>query len=430
MRDEERRWFSTLHGPVHGKEGWGFLELVSTMIRDEAITNALDGPPVPEKMHAAVLFGFNDVRLVEREVPSPGLEEVLIRVESCAICAGDIKIITRGMLKQPPFGSFIIGHEYAGTIVAVGEGITTFRPGDRVTVEVHKGCGQCRNCLEGKHTACLNYGDRSKGHRANGFTTDGGFAEYVVNHVNTVVKIPDNMSFDEATIITTAATPLFGIDKTGQCIVGDTLAVLGPGPIGLMAVQCSKALGAGRVILTGTRDERLDLGRSLGADHVINVHREDAVKRMRELTDGIGVDLTLVACGSQEGLQQALEATRCGGSIVLLAHFDDPVTVEIGLAVQKDIDLYAVRGEGRRSVHRVLDLMSKGRIVGRPLITHTFRLSEINRALTTAVSRSEGALKVVVHPQPGARVPYGVGRTRRQRRSAPCTSESTIEGWR
>ena len=331
----------------------------------------LAGQLIPEKMQAAVLFGFNDVRLVERPVPRPGRDEVLIRVESCSICAGDIKIITRGMLKQPPFGTFIIGHEYAGTIVATGEGVTDFRPGDRVTVEVHKGCGQCRNCLEGKYTACLNYGDTGKGHRANGFTTDGGFAEYAANHVNTVVKIPDNLSFDEATIITTAGTPLFAVDKAGGCIVGENVAVLGPGSIGLMAVQCCQALGAGRVILTGTRGERLELGRRMGADHLVNVRKENAVQRMRELTGGIGVDLCLVTSGSQDSFQQALEGTRRGGVIVLIAHFDDPVMVEIGLAVQKDIVIYTVRGEGRRSVHRALEVFT---------------------------SRTDGALKVVLHP--------------------------------
>ena len=362
------------------------------------MTRTLAGATIPRRMQAAVLYGFNDVRLVERDVPSPGRDEVLIRIESCSICAGDIKIITRGMLKQPPFGSFIIGHEYAGTIVATGEGVTTFQPGDRVTVEVHKGCGQCRNCLEGKYTACLNYGDTSKGHRANGFTTDGGFAGYAVNHVNTVVHIPDNLSFDEATIITTAGTPLFAIDKAGGYIVGESVAVLGPGSIGLMAVQCCKALGAGQVLLTGTRDERLELGRRMGADHPINVRREDAVKRMRELTGGIGVDLTLVTSGSQDSFQQALEGTRRGGVIVLIAHFDDPVTVEIGLAVQKDIPMFTVRGEGRRCVHRALDLMSRGKLDGKSLITHSFPLKEIHKALEVFTSRSEGALKVVLHP--------------------------------
>lgn len=353
---------------------------------------------IPEKMLAAVLHGFGDVRLEERPVPEPGADEALIKVEACGVCGGDIKIINKGMPRQPPFGEFIIGHEYAGTVVSVGAAIDEFEEGERVAVEVHKGCGRCKNCIMGKYTACLNYGNYEKGHRANGFTTNGGFAEYAVNHVNTLCKLPDSMSFDEATLVTTAGTSLYGIDMAGGYIPGDRVAVLGPGSIGLMAVQCAKALGAEKVILVGTREERLALGRRLGAHDTINLKQEDPVQRVRELTAGIGPDLVLVAAGMQESLQQALEMIRRGGNIVLLAHFDDPVTVDIGLAVRDGVNLYTVRGEGRMSVHRALSLMAEGKIDGKPLITHTFPLKKINEAIETFVERKEGALKVVVHP--------------------------------
>jgi len=353
---------------------------------------------IPEKMRAAVLYGLNDVRLEERPVPEPGADEALVKIEACGVCGGDIKIITKGMPKQPPFGEFIIGHEYAGTVVDVGAGIDEFQAGDRVAVEVHKGCGRCKNCIMGKYTACLNYGNYEKGHRANGFTTNGGFAEYAVNHVNTLCKLPDTMSFDEATLVTTAGTSLYGIDMAGGYIPGDKVAVLGPGSIGLMAVQCARALGAEKVILVGTRDERLALGSQLGAHETINLKNEDPVQKARALTGGIGPDLVLVAAGMQESLQQALEMIRRGGNIVLLAHFDEPVTVDIGLAVRDGVNLYTVRGEGRMSVHRALSLMAEGKIDGKPLITHTFPLKEIKEALETFVKRKEGALKVVVHP--------------------------------
>jgi len=353
---------------------------------------------IPKKMTAAVLYDFEDVRVVERDVPLPGPEEALIKVESCAICGGDIKIISRGMPKQPPFGEFIIGHEYAGIVAAIGETVTEFKTGDRVTVEVHKGCGRCKNCLAGKYTACLNFGDTSKGHRANGFTTNGGFAEYAVNHVNTLSLIPDSISFDEATIITNAGTPLYGIDKAGGYIAGDSIVVIGPGAIGLMAVQCSKALGAEQVILTGTRKERLELGRKLGATDTVNAREENVVARVKELTGGYGADLVLVAAGGEKTLQQALEMCCRGGNITLLAHFDDPVTADIGMAVRHGINIYTVRGEGRMSVHRALSLMEQGKLDCKSLITHHFPLKEINQALTVFRERREDAIKVVVHP--------------------------------
>ncbi|RLC03846.1 MAG: alcohol dehydrogenase [Deltaproteobacteria bacterium] len=353
---------------------------------------------IPETMRAAVLFDFNDVRMTDRPVPTPGPGEVLVKIEACGVCAGDIKIITKGMPKQPPMGEFIIGHEYAGTIVSLGETVDEYKVGDRVAVEVHKGCGRCRNCIMGKYTVCLNYGNSAKGHRANGFTTNGGFAQYAVNHVNTLLKLPDMISIDEATTITTAGTSLYGIDIAGGYIPGDTVAVLGPGSIGLMAIQCSKALGAGQVILTGTRDNRLALGGKLGADHVINVKKTDPVEKVKALTGGVGADFVLVASGQEASLQQALEMTRKGGDITVLAHFEKPVMTDIGLAVKNGINLYTVRGEGRMSCHRALSLMEEGKINGEALITHTFPLENINEALETFVGRHDDALKVVVHP--------------------------------
>ena len=353
---------------------------------------------IPKTMRAAVLYGFNDVRVEERDVPAPGPDEALLRVNACGICGTDIKVITHGMPNQPPFGDFIIGHEYAGTVVALGETVDEFQAGDRVAVEIHKGCGRCRNCILGHYTACLNYGNMRKGHRANGLTADGGFAEYEVNHVNTLYKLPDNISFDESTTITTAGTCIYGIDMAGGYIPGDTVAGVGPGPIGLMSVQLCKALGAGKVILTGTRDERLELGKKLGADYIANVRRENPVDKVLELTDGIGADLVLEAAGGDTSLQEALEMTRKGGKISILAFYKGPITADISIAVRNGINIYTVRGEGRMSVGRALALMAQGKITGKPLITHTFPLEEINEAIKTFVERIGGAMKVVVHP--------------------------------
>jgi len=242
---------------------------------------------IPKKMQAAVLHAFGDVRIEERDVPTPDPDEVLVRVEACGICGTDIKIINHGMPSQPAFGDFIIGHEYAGTIVALGDTIDEFDVGDRIAVEIHKGCGRCRNCIMGNYTACLNYGNHAKGHRANGFTANGGFAEYAVNHVNTLTKLPDSISFDESTMVTTAGSSMYALDMAGAYIAGDTIAIIGPGPIGLMALQAAKTLGAGMVILTGTRTERLELGRKLGADHVINAKDGNCVEKVLELTHGL-----------------------------------------------------------------------------------------------------------------------------------------------
>ena len=138
------------------------------------------------------------------------------------------------------------------------------------------------------YTAChnygLNYGAVDKGHRANGFTTDGGFAEYAINNVNTLTRVPDHMSDEEATLVVTAGTAMYGLTELGGLVAGESVVVTGPGPIGLMAVAVAKALGAAPVILSGTRDARLAIGTQLGADRVVNVGRENIVDVVKQMT--------------------------------------------------------------------------------------------------------------------------------------------------
>ncbi len=261
---------------------------------------------IPDKMKAWVLGDPQELTLKEKPVPEPGSAEVLLRVDAVAICGTDIEILYHGLPAMIegglPFNkNFTPGHEYMGTVVKLGEGVDEYKIGDRVSVEVHCGCGRCERCREGMYTSCLNYGlnygDKIKGHRANGFTTDGGFAEYAVNHINTLMHVPDEMSDEEATLIVTAGTAMYGIDAMGGLIAGKGLVVTGPGPIGLMGVAVGKTLGAEPVILTGTRDARLELGKKLGADHVVNVREEDPVEAVQRITDGKGVHYVLEGRG-------------------------------------------------------------------------------------------------------------------------------------
>ena len=179
----------------------------------------------------------------------------------------------------------------------------------RVTVEIHAGCGQCKRCRMGMYTSCLNYGldygEVDKGHRANGFTTDGGFAEYAVNNINTLIKIADSMSDEEATLVVTAGTAMYGLTELGGLVAGESVVVIGPGPIGLLGVAVAKALGAYPVFLTGTREARLEKGRQLGADHVVNVTKENAVEAVRRLNGGKGVDYVIECSGAADAVNEA-----------------------------------------------------------------------------------------------------------------------------
>ena len=186
-----------------------------------------------------------------------------------------------------------------GTVVKLGPAVDEFQLGDRVAVEVHAGCGRCQRCREGMYTSCLNYGYRAKGHRANGFSTDGGFAEYAVNNVNTMVHIPDDMSDAEATLIVTAGTAMYGLDVMGGIIAGEGVVVIGPGPIGLMGVGGRQ--GAGRAAGDPDRDARQPAGDGHAARRRRGGQRRRArtpVAAVQRITGGKGVQYVLECSGA------------------------------------------------------------------------------------------------------------------------------------
>ncbi len=299
---------------------------------------------------------------------------------------------------MPPYGEFIFGHEYAGDVVAVGDTVDELRVGDRVVVEAHMGCRRCENCIRGLYTACLNYGNGKRGHRANGFTTNGGLAEYALNHINTLYRIPDRVSYEEATVVMTAGSPLFGLENAGGFFAGETVAVLGPGPIGLMTIQLAKALGATRAILTGTRESRLAMGRQLGADLTVNSREADPVGAVMDFTAGKGADLVVDCAGADDTFDQAIKMTKPGGKVLLVAFYHGPVTADLSHAVRRNITIYTERGEGGTSVGRCLALLAAGRITAKPLITHQFPLSRVHDAFSVLEERAGDPIKVVLNP--------------------------------
>ena len=357
--------------------------------------------PIPATMKAWVLGDPEELALVEKPVPQPGPAEVLVRVDAIAVCATDIEIIRHGLPAMVdgglPFNrGFTPGHEYMGTVVRLGPSVDEFEIGDRIAVEVHAGCGRCQRCREGMYTACLNYGYPRKGHRANGFSTDGGFAEYAVNSVNTMVHVPDDMTDEEATLVVTAGTAMYGLDVIAGIIAGEGVVVIGPGPIGLMGVGVAKALGAQPVILTGTRDRRLEIGRRLGADEIVNVTREEPVAAVERITRGKGVQYVLECSGAPNALDEAARMVSRGGRICLAAFPADPVPVDLAYLVRNNIYVFGIRGEGRSATHRAAALMAQKRFDAKLIHTHTFPLTEVPTAIRYARERIEDAIKVVV----------------------------------
>ena len=239
-----------------------------------------------------------------------------------------------------------------GTIVAVGPTVDEYAVGERIAVEIHAGCGRCERCRQGMYTSCLNYGrnygEFDKGHRANGFTTDGGFAQYAVNHINTLVRVPDALSDELATLIVTAGTATYRLDVLGGLVAGQSLVVTGAGPIGLMVVAVAKALGAAPVILTDIRDDRLAIGTHMGADVVINASQVPAVDAVRRANGGRGVDYVFECSGAPNAVNDAVRMVSRGGR-VSGAFSHQPAVVDIGYIVANNIYLRHTRRREERS---------------------------------------------------------------------------------
>ena len=363
---------------------------------------------LPKEMKAWVLKSPNELELKTKAIPTPSYSEVLVKIDAVAICATDLDVISYGppalIEGEKPFNKeFTPGHEYMGTVVKLGPSVDEFQIGDRVTVEIHSGCGQCKRCRMGMYTSChnygLNYGKKNKGHRANGFTSDGGFKQYAINHINTLIKVPDDMTDEEATLVVTAGTTMYGLTELGGLVAGESLVVIGPGPIGLLGVAVAKALGADPVILIGTRNDRLEIGKKLGADFVLNVKEEnDIVNSVKSLVGNLGVDYVVECAGTEKALDDAIMMTNRGGKICLAAFPHDPIKVNIPHMVINNIYMYGIRGEGKSATHRAMAFMKQKRFNAKLVHTHTFKMNELPTALKYAKERIDGAIKVVIKP--------------------------------
>ncbi|MGM0432734.1 MAG: zinc-dependent alcohol dehydrogenase [Spirochaetota bacterium] len=352
---------------------------------------------IPKTMRAVVLTARNKTEIREIDVPAPGPGEVLIEVAACAVCSTDISLMNNPGPGQPAFGDFIPGHEYSGTVAALGEHVDEVSIGDRVAVEVHYGCGRCSNCRNGNYTSCLNWGDTHKGHRANGMTSPGGFAEYAVNHVSTVYKIPDEVSFDEASLITNLGCVLYGFELTGGYIIGDSVVVIGDGPLGLLSAQVAKVLGADSVCLTGLNDYRMGIARDLGIDWVVDVKTQNPLELLKS-SFNTGVDLAVEASGSQQGMSAAFRLPKWTGKVLLLGIPAGEVSLDMHEFARGNKYLYTVRGEGWTNCGRAVSLLKNDRIDLKPLITHRFELNHFDEAVRVHRTEEINSIKVIVNP--------------------------------
>lgn len=359
---------------------------------------------IPDRMKAMELIAYDKLELREVPVPQPGPGEVLCRIKSVAICGSDPKLIHGGykFANWPPSFPFIMGHEWAGQVVAVGEGVAGFQPGDRVAGEAHAGCGQCENCKQGHYTVCLNYGKDGLnspidlGHRHYGFNWQGANAEYNVYKTKSLHKIPDNVSYDAASMCDCAGVALHGVQLAGVT-PGGSCVIIGPGAIGLCAMMECKAMGADRVIMIG-RGNKLDKARELGADFCIDFEKEDPVKKVLELTNGVGADEIMECSGASDSPMKACQMVRKTGSVAIIAtYYTDQTPIPINLVNFSEIRIIGSKANPNVS-EQVLRYLASGVIQGDKLITHKFPLEDYEKAVDIFENKKDGSIKVVINP--------------------------------
>ena len=347
-------------------------------------------------MKALVLTGPSEFSIEDVENPRPGPQEVLCRVRAVTICGTDAHLL-RGDYPGfwPPSYPFIPGHEWAGEVIELGEGAGSlgFAVGDRVAGTSHDACGFCQKCVEGRYNLCENYGNMDV-HRQYGHNWQGAFAEYVVHGIKSVFHLPDELSFHEGALLDPASIALHTANR-GGVRPGDSVAVLGPGPIGLLAADAARALGAGRVIMVG-RGDRLAKAKEMGAE-AVDYAAGDPVAAVRAATGELGVDVALDCAGVPDSYRWAIAMLRKGGRCASVGIPVEDVTLSLQELVLYEKELVGVRATAGEML-RVIPLVADGRMRVNKLHTHTFPLDEFQTAIDTFNERRDGALKVIIEP--------------------------------
>ncbi len=333
--------------------------------------------------------GFGNLELLELDDPTPKRDEVLIEVAAAGLCGTDIHIKHDQAFYTPPV---VLGHEYSGTVVEVGSDVTSVQAGDSVVSPATAYCGKCHQCKTGHMNRCTAEDKRILGtSRAN-----GAFARYLVVPDYIVHQVPKGVTMEEAALAEPMACVVHSvIDKTPIC-PGDVVVVQGPGTMGLMATQVAKAMGAGKVIVTGvTSDEwRFDIARRIGADMTIDVQgKENPIDIIKAETDGRGADAVIEASGACVACTQAFDFVKVAGHVTLLGVRGRPADINLDPIVVKELTMSGTWGTLPSSWVTTLRLMSSRKVDVSPLITHRISLSEWEKGFD--LMESQQAIKVL-----------------------------------
>jgi L-iditol 2-dehydrogenase len=358
---------------------------------------------LPSKMRAVVYRGVNDMRVETVPVPHIGSGELLVKIATCGICGTDLKKIHTGSHSAPR----IFGHEMAGVVVAVGEGVSRYKMGDRVMVFHHVPCNECYYCRKGTPAQCPLY--KKVGVTAGFEPSGGGFAEYIrvmdfVVSNGGVVRIPDGVPFEQAAFVEPVNTVLKGV-KMLNIASDDTVLVIGQGPIGLMHAVLSGRTGA-RVLTSDLYAERHAVAARFGLRHPIHAGTEDVIERVYSETDGRGADAVILAVGGTALVRTAMDAARPGGKVMLFAQTQHgEVTIDPAAVCVDEKTLLGSYSSSFGILDEVTGLVFGGYRNGfdlTQLISHRYPIDQAVEAIDVASHPKPDSMKIMIEPVPGA----------------------------
>ncbi|WEG13449.1 alcohol dehydrogenase catalytic domain-containing protein [Pullulanibacillus sp. KACC 23026] len=354
----------------------------------------------PETMKAIVAYAPSDYRI--EEVSTPRIEhekEIIIKVEACGICAGDVKAYAGapsfwGDETQPAYikAPMIPGHEFIGHVVAKGEAVTDFEIGDRVISEQIVPCWECRFCKHGQYWMCEK-------HDLYGFqnNVNGGMAEYMKFTKEAInYRVPDELPIEDAILIEPYACSLHAVQRA-QISYGDVVVISGAGTLGLGMVGAAKKSGPGKLIVLDMKEDRLELAKQFGADIVLNPAKVDVVKEIKDMTDGYGCDIYIEATGHPKSVEQGLSMIRKLGRFVEFSVFKDPVSVDWSIiSDRKELDLLGSH-LGPYCYDLVIEGIQNGDLPTKGVVTHRLPLEEFEKGFEL-MKTGEKSLKVILEP--------------------------------
>lgn len=341
-------------------------------------------------MKAARFYRVGEpLRVEEVEKPAISSGEALVKIKACGICHTDLHFIDEG-LNKPGKIPQILGHEAAGDVVEVGKDVKDISIGDRVLIHFYFSCGECYYCLRGRESLCA-----SPDFKHFGFTTDGGYAEYAKAPARSILKLPDEVPYEAGILVDAGSTAYHAVRQVGGVRLGDTVALVGTGGVGLCALQMAKLSGA-TVIAVDVQESKLKAAKSLGADYAINSAEEDLVAGVRRLTGGRGVDFVYEFVGRTKTMQDSMSILARGGRLVFIGYSEDNLVLDPRRAVREELQVVGSRASSKYETAEVVRLVSEGKFKLEPLVSHRVTLDKINDGLDLV--RKGEAIRVVVMP--------------------------------